>query len=109
GVAIAVAVPNVLFCLFVIGYACRVLEVRVRRYLAASWLAPLVAASVPAAVWGFATPVEPTWPAIALGVGVGVVPYGVIVGVVELPPRWATLRRSVRRAAPRSAIAVPRP
>ena len=53
GVAVAVAVPNVLFCLFVIGYACFVLDVRAARYLLASWLQPLAAACVPAVVWWF--------------------------------------------------------
>ena len=33
GVAIAVAVPNVLFCLFAITYACRVLQIGGRQYL----------------------------------------------------------------------------
>src|SRR5204863_6765085 len=33
GVALAVAGPNVLFCLFAIGYACRTLAVPVGRYL----------------------------------------------------------------------------
>jgi O-antigen/teichoic acid export membrane protein len=97
GVAIAVAVPNVLFCLFVIGYACSVLDVKVRRYLAASWARPMAAACVPAAVWWFATPVEATWGAITLG------------AVTELAARLVALRRSVRRAARRSALAVPRP
>src|SRR5262249_42034745 len=53
GVAVAVAVPNVLFCLFVITYACRVLAVGAAHYLLAGWLRPLLAACVPAAVWGF--------------------------------------------------------
>src|SRR5262249_42540802 len=68
GVAIAVAIPNVLFCLFVIGYACRTLEVSPGRYLLTSWLKPLCAAVVPAAVWALVTPAEPTWVSIALGV-----------------------------------------
>jgi O-antigen/teichoic acid export membrane protein len=109
GVAVAVAVPNVLFCLFVISYACSVLDVRVRRYVAASWAKPLAAACVPTAVWWFVTPVEATWGAIALGIGVGLVPYAAVIAVVELTPRLAMLRRSVRRAATRSALAVPRP
>ena len=44
GVAVAVAVPNVLFCLFAIGYACAVLEVRFLHYLLSSWAKPLAAA-----------------------------------------------------------------
>jgi O-antigen/teichoic acid export membrane protein len=91
GVAVAVAAPNVLFCLFAIGYACYVLEVRIWRYLLASWLRPLVAVGVPIAIWWFATPVEASWRAIALGIGMGLVPYVLIVVGIELAPR-ITLR-----------------
>lgn len=87
GVAVAVAVPNVLFCLFVIGYACAVLEVPLRRYLLASWLAPVAAAGLPAAVWWFVTPVAATWWAIASGIGMGLVPYILVVAMVEIGPR----------------------
>jgi O-antigen/teichoic acid export membrane protein len=91
GVAVAVAVPNVLFCLFVIAYSCRVLEVSAGRYLAA-WLRPACAAVVPAAVWWFVTPVEPTWLAIGAGIAAGLVPYAAVVACVEfghrlVPPR----------------------
>ena len=76
GVAVAVAVPNVLFCLFVIGYACRVLDV-------SSWRLPRDKLAEAArrgcacrrSVWWFVTPVEATWSAIALGIGAGLVPY----------------------------------
>lgn len=86
GVAIAVAVPNVLFCLFVIGFTCRLLDVGMWRYLVASWLAPLLAVCVPATVWWFATPVEATWIAIAMGIGMGLVAYAVCVAAVESAP-----------------------
>ena len=64
GVAVAVAVPNVLFCVFVIAYCGRVLDVPVGRHLRAAWLRPVCAATVPAAVWWFVTPADPTWLAI---------------------------------------------
>ncbi len=88
GVAVAVAVPSVLFCGFVIVYACRTLDVGVWRYLRASWLKPLFAASVPAVVWWFVTPVEATWPAITFGVGGGLVAFAVAVALLELAPRF---------------------
>src|SRR5207249_3936257 len=56
GVAIAVAGPNVLFCLFAIGFTCRTLEVSAIRYLWAAWSRPLLAACMPAAVWCFVRP-----------------------------------------------------
>jgi O-antigen/teichoic acid export membrane protein len=98
GVAAAVAVPNVLFCLFVIGYTCRVLEVPVGRYLLAGWARPCAAAAVPAAVWWVVTPAAPAWPAIAAGVAAGLVPYAVVVLAVEVLPRVAATRRGARGA-----------
>jgi O-antigen/teichoic acid export membrane protein len=92
GVAVAVAVPNVLFCVFVIAYACRTLEIGAKTYLFTSWLKPLSAACVPACVWMLMTPTEPTWASIAAGIGVGLVPYACAVGMAE----W--LAASRRRA-----------
>jgi O-antigen/teichoic acid export membrane protein len=89
GVAVAVAVPNVLFCLFVIGYACRVLDVSLVRYLTMSWLKPLAAACVPAAVWWAVTPAEPTWVGIAWAVGTGLIPFAAAVAAIEFVPRFA--------------------
>ncbi|MBA4062379.1 MAG: hypothetical protein C0501_01485 [Isosphaera sp.] len=115
GVAVAVAVPNVLFCLFVIGYACRVLDLGAVRYLAASWLKPLAAACVPAAVWA-ATSAEATWVGIASGIAAGLVPFAVVVAAIEAVSCRArtTCRaaRPARGACPtnpsRPPLAVPR-
>ncbi|MCE9566653.1 MAG: polysaccharide biosynthesis C-terminal domain-containing protein [Planctomycetes bacterium] len=96
GVAIAVAVPNVLFCLFVICYACYVLEVGATRYLLTSWLKPLVASCVPAAVWWFVTPAEATWLGIAVGIATGLVPFAIVVAGIEMIPRLAATRRGAR-------------
>jgi O-antigen/teichoic acid export membrane protein len=88
GVAIAVAVPNVLFCLFVIAYACRTLTLGLWDYLRASWLKPLCAAGAPGLVWLMVS-AEPTWPSIALGIVAGLAPYGCAVLVLErLGPNW---------------------
>jgi O-antigen/teichoic acid export membrane protein len=95
GVAVAVAGPNVLFCLFAIGYACRTLDVSAGRYLLTAWLRPLTAACIPAASWWFITPVEPTWLGIAVGIVSGLVPYGIAVFALEWPgfaPRVAPTR-----------------
>jgi O-antigen/teichoic acid export membrane protein len=97
GVAAAVAVPNVLFCLAVIGYANRTVGVSLRRYLAEGWARPVCAAVVPAGVWWFATPVAATWPGIAAGIAAGLVPYAVAVAAIE---RFAAARnRSVARVS----------
>ena len=97
GVAVAVAVPNVLFCLFAIGYACAVLEVRFLHYLLSSWAKPLAAAGVPIVIWWFATPANASWRMIALGIGMGLVPYGIVVSVVELLPAAIGFRRASSR------------
>jgi O-antigen/teichoic acid export membrane protein len=99
GVAIAVAVPNVLFCLFAIGYACRTLAVGAGRYLLTAWLRPLAAAAVPMAIWWLVTPADATWVAIATGIAVGLAPYAVVVAGVEFGPRLAARRRRTRGAA----------
>jgi O-antigen/teichoic acid export membrane protein len=96
GVAVAVAVPNVLFCLFAIGYVCVVLEVSIGRYLLTSWTRPLVATGLPMVIWWLATPVESTWGAIAQGIGIGLVPYILVVMSIELAPRLAHRFRSIR-------------
>jgi O-antigen/teichoic acid export membrane protein len=84
GVAIAVAVPNVLFCLFVIVYACRTLNIGTRAYLFTSWLKPLCAACAPAIIWRLLVPAEPTWASIALGVAAGLGPYACVVLCLEV-------------------------
>ncbi|MBX9582194.1 MAG: polysaccharide biosynthesis C-terminal domain-containing protein [Gemmataceae bacterium] len=88
GVAVAVAGPNVLFCLGLIGYTARELGVPLGRYVRTAWLRPLAAAVVPAAVWWWITPAEATWIGIALGLTTGLVPYTIAVGLVEFGGRW---------------------
>jgi len=82
GVALAVALPNVLFCLFAIGYACRVLDVSAVRYVRTAWLRPLAAASAPAAWWALNSS-EGTWLGIATGIGLGLIPYTLAVAIAE--------------------------
>jgi O-antigen/teichoic acid export membrane protein len=103
GVAVAVAVPNVLFCLFVIGYACFVLEVSAMRYLLTSWLRPLAAATVPACVWWFVTPADPTWLGIATGIATGLAPFALVAAAMELAPRLVANRRDAREVETASA------
>ncbi len=93
GVAFAVALPNVLFCLFAIGYACVLLDLSFTRYFTTCWLKPLLAACVAAVVWWFVTPAEATWLAIARGISVGLLPYAIVVAGIEVLPRWVTQMR----------------
>lgn len=82
GVAVAVAVPNLLFCVVVIGHACRVVGVSGWEYLAA-WRKPMLAGLVPAVVWLLIGSVEPNWSAIGTAIGVGLVPYAIVVTAIE--------------------------
>src|SRR5439155_22027541 len=51
GVAVGVAVPNLMMCLWVIGHTARGLEVQIRTYVGDAWLRPMVAAVPPLIVW----------------------------------------------------------
>ncbi len=82
GVAVAVAVPNVLFCLFVLEYTRRHLGVSLATYLKA-WLAPLMLSALPTAIWLALGEPEASWPGIVGGVLAGLVPYAISVVVWE--------------------------
>lgn len=104
GVAIAVAVPNVLFCLFAIGYACHVLDVSAVRYIGNAWVKPMLAAAAPAAWWSLIPADGSTWLGIASGIALGLLPYAAAVALAER--RLLTLRPRLRtrRPAPSPAL-----
>ena len=77
GVAVAVAVPNLLFCAAVLAFTVRTLGVSPGDYLAA-WAWPLALNVVPFAVWQFAA-AEPTWPSLVRTVLLGLLPYAACV------------------------------
>ena len=122
GVALAVAVPNALFCLFVIAHTLRHVELPLTRYLRA-WLRPLGFTLVPLLVWlALGTPAA-DWLALAATVAAGLTPYLLVVAAVEYhdraarttaggpapshpetahePPRLPAVVRRARRAAAR--------
>ena len=82
GVAVAVAVPNVLFCLFVLEYTRRQLGVSAGDY-AKTWSIPLIFSALPAAIWLAMGEPEAYWPEIVSGVLAGLVPYAVVVALWE--------------------------
>jgi O-antigen/teichoic acid export membrane protein len=96
GVAIAVAVPNVLFCLFTIVYSCRVLNIGIGRYLVHAWMKPLLLASLPAGIWWFVTPVDAAWIEIGIGIGTGLFPFLALAALVELAQRFTFLGKGIR-------------
>ena len=103
GVAFAVAVPNALFCLFVIGYTCSILEIRKWRYLVRSWLRPAIAVVLPVVIWWFVTPSEASWYALAQGIGAGLAPYMLVVVGTEGLPLLALVRQRLQKKRPRIA------
>lgn len=83
GVAIAVTIPNVLFCCAVLVYTCRLLNLSFGTYLLA-WRDPLLALLVPAGIWFVAGEPDPHWPAIARTIALGLIPYAILVLILEL-------------------------
>lgn len=83
GVAVGVAVPNLLMCLWVIGHTARGLGVSAGRYIGDGWLRPLVVATVPLAVWLMADVTVTGWASLATAIVMGLVPYGLAVLAVE--------------------------
>jgi O-antigen/teichoic acid export membrane protein len=82
GVAIAVTIPNVLFCLITIAMASQAIDIRSRDYFAA-WQRPVLASLVPIGIWTFMGTADATWPAIVTGGMVGMIPYLLCVMVCE--------------------------
>jgi O-antigen/teichoic acid export membrane protein len=90
GVAWASAIPNLFVCLFVIGYACRLLGVRGRDYAGKALLRPLSAGLAPLALWssGWTTT---GWLSLGLAIGAGLLPYAVLIVLLEKTVRWRAL------------------
>jgi O-antigen/teichoic acid export membrane protein len=108
GVALAVAVPNLIFCGIVLVFTCRQLGVPRVEYLRA-WRRPLAVSLLPAIVWLVVGTPEPTWLAIGLAIASGLVPYAVLVSSVELDWRMVAVRLSRLQVLKQSAPQVPRP
>jgi O-antigen/teichoic acid export membrane protein len=92
GVAVAVALPNLIFCVVTIAMACRATGTTRQDYLA-TWLNPLLAVMVPVVIWVTLGPVEPTWPAVFGGVAMGLGPYAIAVLALASVGRVKALRR----------------
>ncbi|MCU0702909.1 MAG: polysaccharide biosynthesis C-terminal domain-containing protein [Fimbriiglobus sp.] len=97
GVAVAVAVPNLLFCAVVIGLTAKELGVSAGDYFRV-WWKPLLANAVPLAVWLAIGGPAPDYGAIAAAVAAGLLPYAAAVGLLE---RGRALLARGRRVVPR--------
>ena len=97
GVAIGVALPNLVMCLWVIGHTARGLEVSIRTYVADACLRPLVAAAMPLIVWLFVGWPIAGWTTLCSAILVGVVPYAVTIAALESRRGWQVHWRTASR------------
>jgi peptidoglycan biosynthesis protein MviN/MurJ (putative lipid II flippase) len=94
GVALGTAIPNALFCLFVIAYTLARLEVRLIDYVRSCCLAPLLAASLLAGFWMLLRPwfELTTWGELMLAGGLGMAVYAGFILTLEESARTRILR-----------------
>lgn len=83
GVAIGVAVPNLVMCLWVIAHTNRVLQIEAKQYLRETWLRPTLASAVPIALWLSITWPLNGWLGFATTIGVGVAAFAIAVFAIE--------------------------
>ena len=95
GLAIAGAVPNVLFCLWTIAAACRYTQTTAGEYCRRSCGRPLATVVIPATIWWVTGPISATWYDLFTTLAIGLIPYAFGVALWEGGHR---LSRSIRRA-----------
>lgn len=98
GVAWGTTIPHVGFCVFAVISACRYLKIGPRRYLA-TWTVPTMLTIIPAALWlmRLASATPRTWAEFSVTGLVGVVPYLIIVAVIEFQSRISRTLLTLRR------------
>jgi O-antigen/teichoic acid export membrane protein len=85
GVALGMAIPNLFMNLWVIGYTVYFLNISVSKYLVEVWLRPVVLGGMLAVIWTLENMPVLGWGPLALGLSVGLIPYGVVVLILERP------------------------
>ncbi len=83
GLACAVAIPNVLFCLWTITAACRQTHTNWREYWRRSCKRPLVSVTLPLIIWWAIGPVAAEWQALMIAITTGLIPYALLVLLCE--------------------------
>jgi O-antigen/teichoic acid export membrane protein len=102
GVAIGVAGPNLLMCLWVIGHTTRGLGVSWKSYFGDGWVRPILAAMAPLAVWLLADLATTGWAEFATAIGAGLMPFGLMVLAIE--GRLPTSPENNRRVTGRPSL-----
>jgi O-antigen/teichoic acid export membrane protein len=106
GIAWAAAIPNLVVCIFVIGYTCRQVELSLRSYLSEGWTRPVLAAIAPMCIWLGGWTIH-GWFDLGLAILSGLIPYAALVIVGEGATLRARKRMAARLASSESAPAVP--
>lgn len=102
GMAVGAAAPNLLMCVWVIGYTLRVLGVSWATYLRDGCFRPLTAATVPLAIWLLGGWEVHGWRTFGVALMAGLMPYGVVVLGLEGRLRVSHLVAVGRRIRSRS-------
>ncbi len=83
GVAIGVAVPNFVMCVWVIRHTASGLGVSIKQYATKAWLRPLATATVPLTVWLLLPDPVSSWSTFVAAIFAGLVPYALVTFVSE--------------------------
>lgn len=97
GVAWAVAIPNLGFCLAVIVTANRIIGLPLMSYWLHGWVKPLLAMLPLLALWAAVSPVDARWDSLLVTGLAGAVLYAAVVVILE----WKALRMLIPESGPR--------
>ena len=100
GVAVGTAIPHTLFCLWAIGYVCRVHAISWRSYLTVA-MKPLLAVIVPTLIWIAAERVGiDNWSRFFLMGTVGMIAYALAAAMLEVRSVFQHLKARSDRSTP---------
>jgi len=87
GVALAVAIPNLVMCVWVIHHTARKIELNSISYLRA-WAVPLVAIAIPLGIWLIPHWILSGWMELGVALLAGLLPYSLAIAFAELRKSW---------------------
>ncbi len=108
GISAAAAIPNLFIAVGVIGYVCRLLQIKAREYCTRAWLTPIICSLAPVAVWS-APWIITGWGTLGVALAAGLVPYALCILVIEKRRRLRRFLLSRRARVLRSLTLPARP
>lgn len=100
GVALGTAIPHAIFCVCIVVYVCRLLEMSWRQYVR-QIMCPVASTAMPAAMWYlWAARGIDSWPALIIAVAAGVAVYAMCILTVERIRLGLKTRRGTPPANP---------